>query len=177
MSTRIWLSIFSGSSAREMRSLMFDRSRVENLSKIPMVLVCLAIRTELTQMRRERYRDALVRGEKLLVVEMRQLERLGHDDGLVLDTIGSVDEVCRVDLEQPTVQRGRRVGLGREGHDLHAEKDDRRRKMDDDAEVELTGGFDHPKPRLDFAEAHPIGRKPIEPAFCVFFGHQRESFA
>ena len=36
MSTISWFSIFSGFSAREMRSLMFDRSRVEKRSKIPM---------------------------------------------------------------------------------------------------------------------------------------------
>jgi hypothetical protein len=38
MSMISWFSIFSGSSAREMRSLMFDRSRVEKRSKIPIVV-------------------------------------------------------------------------------------------------------------------------------------------
>ena len=38
MSTISWLSIFSGFSAREIRSLMFDRSRVERRSKSPMSL-------------------------------------------------------------------------------------------------------------------------------------------
>ena len=37
MSTISWLSIFSGFSAREIMSLMFDRRRVEKRSKIPMV--------------------------------------------------------------------------------------------------------------------------------------------
>ncbi len=36
MSTISWLSIFSGFSAREMRSLMFDRSSAEKRSMIPM---------------------------------------------------------------------------------------------------------------------------------------------
>src|SRR6266511_1700012 len=36
MSTISWLSIFSGSSAREIKSLMFDRISVERRSKIPM---------------------------------------------------------------------------------------------------------------------------------------------
>src|SRR5262249_41686889 len=140
-------------------------------------LVCLAIRTELTQMRRERYRNALVRGEKLLVVEMRQLERFSHDDRLVLDTIGTVDKVGGVELEQPTIQRGRRVWLGGHGHDLHPQKDDRRREVDNDAEVELTGWFDDPESGLDFTEACSVSCEPIEPAFNVFFGHHRESLS
>src|SRR5437764_14845509 len=37
MSTISWLSIFSGFSAREIRSLMFDRMSVERRSKIPMM--------------------------------------------------------------------------------------------------------------------------------------------
>ena len=36
MSTISWFSIFSGFSAREIRSLMFDRNSVERRSKIPM---------------------------------------------------------------------------------------------------------------------------------------------
>ena len=36
MSTISWLSIFSGFSAREMRSLMFDRIKVDKRSKSPM---------------------------------------------------------------------------------------------------------------------------------------------
>jgi hypothetical protein len=37
MSTISWFSIFSGFSAREIRSLMFDRRSVERRSKIPMM--------------------------------------------------------------------------------------------------------------------------------------------
>ncbi len=39
MSTISWFSIFSGFSARAIRSLMFDRISVERRSKIPMVLL------------------------------------------------------------------------------------------------------------------------------------------
>src|SRR5205085_387843 len=96
MSTRIWLSIFSGSSAREMRSLMFDRMRVDSLSNRP-ILLCLAVRADLAQVRRERDGDAFVGGEELLVVEMGKLECLGHHDRLLLDAIGSVNEIGRIE--------------------------------------------------------------------------------
>jgi phage shock protein A len=47
----------------------------------------------------ERQRDALVRREELLVVEVRELERLGEYDAVVLDPVRAVDEVRRVELQ------------------------------------------------------------------------------
>src|SRR5213593_2881033 len=41
MSTISWLSIFSGFSAREIRSLMFDRISVERRSKTPIGILCV----------------------------------------------------------------------------------------------------------------------------------------
>ena len=59
------------------------RESIENTHE----LLCLAIRAEFTQMRRERDRDALERGEEFFVVQVRELERFGHDDRFVLDTV------------------------------------------------------------------------------------------
>src|ERR1700712_5153528 len=106
MSTRICVNIFSGSSAREMRSLMLDRSSDDNLSMSPMGLFCLAVRAELTQVRRERDGNAFVGGEELLEVEMREFERLGHDDGFFLDAVCTVHQIGGVELEQPAAERG-----------------------------------------------------------------------
>src|SRR6476660_9507271 len=101
MSARICVNIFSGSSARERRSLMLDLRSEEKRSKMPMGSACLAVRAELAQVRRERERHALVAREKLFIVEGRELERLGEDDLVVLDAVGAVQQVRRVELEQP----------------------------------------------------------------------------
>ena len=79
---------------------MFDRSRARESIENAHELLCLAIRAEFTQMRRERDRDALERGEKFLEVQVGQLEGFGHDDRFVLDTIGAVHEISRIELEQ-----------------------------------------------------------------------------
>ena len=55
---------------------------------------CLAVRAELAEMRRERDGDALVRREEFLVVEVRQLERFGHDDRVLLDAVRPVHEIA-----------------------------------------------------------------------------------
>src|SRR6476661_1851021 len=117
MSTRICVNIFSGSSAREMRSLMFDFRSAEKRSKIPMGSACLAERAELAQVRRERERHALVAREEFLEVEGRQLERLGQDDLLVLEAVRSMQQIGRVELEQPASEvSGLRVVLGETHH-------------------------------------------------------------
>ena len=107
-------------------------------------------------MRGEREGHAFVRGEELLVVEVRQLERFGQDDGVVLDAVRSVHEIRGVELEQPAVERGcapsRRLGSV---HDLHAQQDDRRRVVDDDVEVERAAGAERPRARFDFANVAP----------------------
>src|SRR3954463_4277217 len=127
MSTRICVNIFSGSSAREMRSLMLDFSSEEKRSKMPMGSACLAVRAELAEVRRERERHALVAREKFFIVEGRQLERLGEDDLFVLDPVGAVQQVGRVELEQPLRQLGGACTVARERHHVHAQEEHGRR--------------------------------------------------
>src|SRR4029079_325366 len=175
MSTRICVSIFSGSSAREIKSLMFDRSRVENLSNMPMGLMCLAVRAELTKMRRERERDALVGRQELFVVEMRKLESFGHHDRFFFNTICAVHEIRRVELEQAATQRRQLLGIRRQRHDLHPKNRDGRREMDDDAEIELAAGSDDPQSGFHFRVARSVGVQPIKKAFNVVLGHHLAS--
>src|ERR1051326_2985880 len=146
MSTSIWFSIFSGSSAREIRSLMFDRSSVDSLSKSPMWLasVCLPIGAELADVRGESDTDALVRSLEFLVIEMRELQRLGDDNRVLLDAIRPMEQVRRVQLEQAPTQRGQLVFILGKGHDLHAHQDHGRRVVDDEREIELAAGLYDP---------------------------------
>ena len=62
-------------------------------------LVCLAVRAELTKMRRERDGDALVGRQEFFVVEMRKLESFGHHDRFLFNTICTVHQIRRVELE------------------------------------------------------------------------------
>src|SRR5215208_5537426 len=100
----------------------------------------LSERRELAQVRREGQRHALVSGEELLEVQVRQLERLGEDDRIAVDAVRAVHEVGRVELQQPAVEVGAAVVVGRTLHDLDTQQDDRRRVADDDVDVEGTAG-------------------------------------
>src|SRR6476661_6787270 len=135
MSARICVNIFSGSSAREMRSLMLDFRSEEKRSKMPMGSACLAVRAELAQVRCERERHALVAREKLFIVEGRKLERLGEHDLVVLDTVGAVQQVGRIQLEQPLGELGGARSVARERHDVHAQKEHGRRVVHCDGEI------------------------------------------
>ena len=77
-------------------------------------------------MRRERERHALVAREEFLEVEGRQLERLGQDDLLVLEAVRSMQQIGRVELEQPASEvSGLCVVLG-ETHHVDPQQHDRR---------------------------------------------------
>src|SRR3954464_5739400 len=135
MSTRICVSIFSGSSAREMRSLMLDFRSAEKRSKMPWDSACLAVRAELAQVRREREGHALVAREEFFKVEGRQLERFGEDDLVVLDAVRPMQQVGRVELEQTTGERGGLGAVLRERHHVDPEKHERWGIVDGDREV------------------------------------------
>src|SRR6185295_16675839 len=52
---------------------------------------------------------------------------------------------------------------------------DRRREMDDDAEIELAAGSDDPQSGFHFRVARSVGVQPIEKAFNVVLGHHLAS--
>src|SRR5688572_31545317 len=70
-------------------------------------------------MGRERQRHGFIAGLEFLVVEVRELERLGEDDGPVGNAVRAVNEVGGVELEQPAIEaRAAAIRIG-ELHDLH----------------------------------------------------------
>src|SRR5687767_7923475 len=122
-------------------------------------------------MRRERQRDAFVAGEKLLVVEVRQLERLGqHDRVIGLNAVRSVYEIGRVQLQQTSREAGRSTLILWEVHDLHPQQHDRGRVVDHDVGVEHSAGLDDPQPGLELRVARSFTGEAVQKAFDVFSG-------
>ncbi len=141
---------------RDQVKLMFDRSRADRRSKRPMVSVPRDTCRSRADATRERHGDALVRGEELVVVEIRQLQCFRHDDRIVLDAVRSVQQVGRVQLEQAATRRGERLGLRGQRHDLHAhQQHDGRREVHHHVEIQLAARPHDPEARLDLDGAAP----------------------
>src|SRR5688572_18824090 len=105
MSRMIWLSIFSGFSALEMRSLMFDLSRVESFWMMPMSGLRPARgdsgqRPDLLDVARRGELHALDGRLQLVEVERLQLQRVAQDQLALLEPVRAVDHVGGVELEQ-----------------------------------------------------------------------------
>ena len=124
-------------------------------------------------MRRESEADALERGLELLVVEVRKLERLRHDDRVFLDAIRPMDQIGRVELEQAAAQYREVVLVLWQRHDLHTHQHYRRCVIHDDREIELAARFDDPQSGLHLAVARAFSADAIEEAFDVFLGDHR----
>src|SRR3954462_771949 len=111
MSSMTWISIFSGFSARAIRSLMFDLSMVEKRSKIPIGSDpslgsgrgggAVAVVRERVEVRRERHLERVEGRLELVEVEVLGLQRLGEDHVALLQPVGGVHQVGGVQLQQP----------------------------------------------------------------------------
>ena len=53
---------------------------------------------------RERQGHALVASQEFIVIQVRQLERLGEYDRIPLDTVRAVHEIGRIELKKPLVE-------------------------------------------------------------------------
>src|SRR5688572_20430520 len=104
MSSRIWLSIFSGFSAFAIASLMLERISVDSFCQIPMVLSLESDGNELAQLGRvtgSGQDHALEGAAQLREVQVLQLERIGQHHIVRLDPIAPMEDVGRIQLQQP----------------------------------------------------------------------------
>src|SRR5690606_2049630 len=158
MSTRTWLSIFSGSSARLISSLMFERIRVPSRPNSPILGlrgrpgVELPVR-EFFEVVVERHRQVVDDRLKFVGVEVLGLQGAGQHHTLAFDCIGVVHEVA-VELEQGPVQRLAVVDLLVEHAERDREQHDRIFDLHDHAAAMLVVELQHPGGRVELIERY-----------------------